>query len=366
MATAYTGLPGSGKSHSVVKYAILPALKSGIDVYTNITLDNSVISEDVSLVGNYYDFDVSRIADDPDFLSDTCFNGSLIVIDEVATVWPAGIRSDQVSKSVMQFFTMERHRILDGRRMEIIVVCQDLAQLASFCRNLIVTTYHHKKHTAIGNSGRFRIAVFDGPVTGPNPPTRSANSVGTQSYDKNIFRYYTSHTLAIGSSGSIDEATIDGRDNIIPGLFASLSVVAVVVVIAFYVLYVSYNDLYVDDDDGQVLTSPSESVVAPVVVNDPVVVPVVRPSYKSIVDLLIVSDVYISSSVATAGNMTFNFRAINGDMVYTFSSMNLLMMGFKVQSFSSCFALIRFSKIDIIAGCQDSIKDNLFIKSDGV
>ncbi len=44
---SYVGLPGSGKSHSVVQHVVLPALRKGRVVVTNIPMQTDLVRQDI-------------------------------------------------------------------------------------------------------------------------------------------------------------------------------------------------------------------------------------------------------------------------------------------------------------------------------
>lgn len=83
---AYVGLPGSGKTYSVVKFAILPSLKQGRLVITNIPLTD-LAHQDYpdqirQLPHNWYQ---------DEKLFETVPNGAVVVLDELWRRWPKGM-----------------------------------------------------------------------------------------------------------------------------------------------------------------------------------------------------------------------------------------------------------------------------------
>jgi zona occludens toxin len=207
---AYTGLPGSGKSYGVLENVILPSLKSGRHVFTNIPLKIGTLSDDIpdSKI-TYFD---SKDIDLSFFDLNVRGSGCVWVIDEIQHFFPSGTKQSTLPKNVISFFTEHRHFVSDdGFSTEIVLVTQDLQQTCVFIRNLVEETYRSVKLTALGQSKKYRVDVFLGGVTGQNPPNPMRQLFGT--YKSEVFKYYVSHTQNSSKFDSALEEKADGRAN---------------------------------------------------------------------------------------------------------------------------------------------------------
>jgi zona occludens toxin len=246
---AYTGRPGSGKSYGVVYNIILPACEKGIPVYTNIPLHLDKIFAD------YPDAEIVQLKTD-DFLStklekevfDSASNknikipdpikneetgeiiaetvgektwldipnGALIVVDEIGSIYPVGSTIRQYSREFRECWTMHRHKLDDnGRPQDIVVLCQDLSQIAMFIRKLVDTTYIAIKMDALGASGRFRTDTYDGAMLIDKATPKKRIKYQLEKYKKSVFQYYESHTKKSDNGVGLQGAIVDNKKNIL-------------------------------------------------------------------------------------------------------------------------------------------------------
>lgn len=216
---AYVGFPGSGKSYSVVEQQILPALRAGRVVVTNMPMKSDLLRAEVKThAGKECDirsFDIARALGDPNTILEDVPAGALWVVDEVYKLFPAGMPVAKVPDPFKQILAEHRHRVnADGDSMQVVLVCQDLAQISAFARQLVETTFRTTKLTAVGLHKRFRVDVFNGPVQGPNPPVSSRLREIPGKYDSKVYRYYISHTLSESAKEGANEVAIDRRANV--------------------------------------------------------------------------------------------------------------------------------------------------------
>jgi zona occludens toxin (predicted ATPase) len=97
------------------------------------------------------------------------------------------------------------------------VLCAlDLAGIAAFARQLVEQTFHGVKLSTLGipMSRSYRIDMYPGPVSGPNPPVAARIRQVFGKYDKKIYQYYTSHTQSEAASEGANEKGMDARANI--------------------------------------------------------------------------------------------------------------------------------------------------------
>ncbi|MES9872662.1 MAG: zonular occludens toxin domain-containing protein [Candidatus Sedimenticola sp. 6PFRAG7] len=236
---AYTGLPGSGKSYSVVEHVIIPALEAGRIVITNIPLNEVEIFKHLHDLGvkrlDIRGLDIEKVNSDPDYLTELP-GGAVIVIDEVWRLWPSGLKASQVPEQHKSFFAEHRHKVgQDGRSQEIILVTQDLAQVAAFVRQLIEETFRSVKLTAVGQKNRFRIDVYTGAVAGNNPRGQKMREIFGK-YEERVFRFYSSHTMSeTGKAGH--EEKVDKRGNVLKAKIIKYGIPGGIVAVLFGVYF---------------------------------------------------------------------------------------------------------------------------------
>lgn len=206
---AYTGLPGSGKSYSVVKFSILPSLKQGRQVITNIPL--------TELAHDQFPGQIRQLPHDwynDEALFESVPHGSVVVLDELWRRWPKGMPATKVPFRDKEFLAEHRHLVDEaGNSTRIVLVTQDLDQIAAFATMLVDTTYQSVKLSALGSNKRFRVDIYSGAAKGQRPPkSRLLRSVFDK-YEKTIHQYYQSATKSLtGAVG--DESRADKRATI--------------------------------------------------------------------------------------------------------------------------------------------------------
>lgn len=212
---AYVGMPGSGKSYDVVANQIMPAVRAGRMVVTNVALKLEAIRAmcpDMDI----REFPTALVASDPARLDEFVQPGCVLVLDEVWRIWPSGQKAHQVPEPFKRLLAEHRHMVdEEGNSMQIVLVTQDLAQIGAFARQLVEQTFYHTKLTAVGASGSYRIDVYHGPRTGPSPPKDARINSQLGRYSAEIFQLYDSHTMRKGKAGSgANESSMDKRGNI--------------------------------------------------------------------------------------------------------------------------------------------------------
>ena len=231
---AYVGLPGSGKSYSVVVNQVMAALNKGRAVVTNVPLNRDAIRSRVR-TGEIIDFPIETIAEFPERVDDYAIPGCVLILDEVWRLWPAGQKVDRVPEPFKSLLAEHRHRVdRHGNSMQVVLVTQDLSQIGAFARQLVEQTIYHTKLTTVGMSGKFRADIYQGAISGTNPPAGRRVREVFGRYKKENFELYKSHTMAVDDSklDAINETSIDTRGNylkrpvMIIGLIAVLAIPA--------------------------------------------------------------------------------------------------------------------------------------------
>lgn len=230
---AYVGMPGSGKSYDVVANQILPALKQGRRVVTNIPLHMDVIRQLVP-DAQVDELPIERIETQPEVIEEYARPGVVLIVDECWRLWPAGQKADRVPEVYKTLLAEHRHRVDEaGNAMLIVLVTQDLAQISAFARQLVEQTFYHTKLTHVGSSSTFRVDVYRGPQTGANPPRSERLREIIGRYDKSVFKLYKSHTMSEAGHAGANEKTMDPRGNIWRRPMLWVTAVACVVFLAW-------------------------------------------------------------------------------------------------------------------------------------
>lgn len=213
---AYVGLPRNGKTYNVVAEQILPALKAGRRVVTNIPLVESEIRARGG-VGEIVQVDSVALAERPgELIPQTMTAGSLVVLDEVWRFLPQGLQAKNVDPAWQTLFAEHGHRIdAEGRMMQIVLVTQDLSQIAAFARSLVERTIVITKLTVVGAASTYRADVYAGHVTGLKPPASKRIAEEFGRYDPEVFKCYVSRTMAEGSPVKVDESVMSKRGTVL-------------------------------------------------------------------------------------------------------------------------------------------------------
>jgi zona occludens toxin len=230
---AYSGLPRSGKSYSVVKNVIIPSLQEGREVHTNIPLTELCTDQFPGLV---HQLDAEWFKDMNLFSSIPA--GAVVVLDELWRRWPAGLKANNVNFADKEFLAEHGHNVDEnGNTTRVILVSQDLSQIAAFARDLVAMTYRTTKLDAVGANSRFRVDIYTGSVTGQKPPKNQLLRSTFDKYDPTVYGYYRSSTKS--QTGDVgDESRADKRANIWKSPFIIFSILAPILAIPLLGWYV--------------------------------------------------------------------------------------------------------------------------------
>lgn len=211
MLNILVGRPGGGKSYEAVVFHIIPAIKSGRKVITNLPLNVDAFVD----VFGHESRDLIEIRQDKMteegmlyalstkecFTSDTWRdeNGkaALYVIDECHFQFPNQGRTKTKNENLldcMEHFSMHRHHGQD-----FLFITQALKKIHRDLKDMIQTQYRVSKNVALGSDKSYTKKVFDGAV-GSNS---SAINTEIRKYKPQYFKFYKSHTQ---SSGDVKEA----------------------------------------------------------------------------------------------------------------------------------------------------------------
>jgi len=218
---AYVGKPGHGKTYGVTERVVIPSLKQGRHVVTNIPLNIDDLLADFGGTIQQLPEDWFELPD----LAEYVLPGCVLIIDEAWRRWPQGQKANQANPWDKTLLAEHRHMVdSKNNSMRIVIVTQDLSQIPSWARTLIETTFRVVKIS----KKIYRVDVYSGVVTGDKPPVSNRIRQFPGRFDKTIQSYYQSAThSATGTVG--DESVADKSASFLRsyGLW-SLIIVAVV------------------------------------------------------------------------------------------------------------------------------------------
>lgn len=222
---AYVGKPGHGKSYGVVERVIIPSLKQGRHVVTNIPLNADDLLADFGGTIQQLPVEWFELPD----LAEYVINGCVLIIDEAWRRWPEGQKSNQANPWDKKLLAEHRHMVdAKNNSMRIVIVTQDLSQIPSWARTLIETTFRIWKIS----KKVYRVDVYSGVVTGDKPPKSKLIRQFPGVFDKSIQAYYKSATHS--ETGEVgDESVADKSGSFIRsyGLWALVGLVVLCLIV---------------------------------------------------------------------------------------------------------------------------------------
>ncbi|WJG27585.1 zonular occludens toxin domain-containing protein [Vibrio furnissii] len=201
MIYAIVGRPRSGKSYESVVYHIIPAVKAGRKVITNVTLNidwfvklfgpevKSLIQVVDGKLNEFGKLDrpFSKFEHYQDEWRDEQNRGPLYVIDEAHMVLP----NRNLDAAILEFYSLHGHYGLD-----IILLTQNLRKVHRDIKDMIELTYYCAKNTAFGSDKTYTKKVRIGATT-------EVINEELRKYNSSYYPAYQSHTQ---SKGSVAEA----------------------------------------------------------------------------------------------------------------------------------------------------------------
>lgn len=337
--TGYTGLPGSGKSYSVVEHVILPALKNGRRIFSNIPLNMDLINQEFG--GLVTLFETKDLEENPDWFQDVFEAGATLVLDEAWRVWPAGMKANNINEAHKSFLAEHRHMVgEDGNSTEIVLVTQDLAQIASYPRSLVESTYRTVKLVAVGANNRFRVDIYQGPATGPNPPEKNrVRQIHGQKYQDKIYRYYKSQTLS-ETDGHGDESRTDTRTNILNTPYFKFGIPAALVsaVLVVWLGLKAVSGFFGIDQEEQLTETDTIAVTQEQAGPDlrqevPKVAEIYPHFYQGM-------NAYIAFNMGRSPWVDYKIAFVSGDQFTVLDEDQLSRLGYWVKGIDQCFVQI--------------------------
>lgn len=238
---AYTGLMGSGKTYEVVASVILPAIKAGRNIVTNIHgLNEALIHAYLVKPDPGCEFGTIRIVKNeevespnffPVFLDDKFIvgddtivkPGDVVAIDEAWRPWGTTNKAVQVH---MAFFREHRHCVnAKGVSCDLALMTQDITDIHKLLKNVIEMSFVFTKLKTLGMSKRYRIQMYEGSKLFKSKLT----SWSSATYNKKIFPLYKSYSSETG--GGV-EKSLDARQNLFKSTAFFFPVILAVCLIA--------------------------------------------------------------------------------------------------------------------------------------
>ncbi|MBL4794775.1 MAG: hypothetical protein JKY24_04555 [Pseudomonadales bacterium] len=342
--SAYTGLPGHGKSYGVVENVIKKALIDKREVFTNIPMNRDVCLSRFNM--SVVQFDTQDIVDNPNWWSEVFIPGSIIVIDEIWRLWPSGLNAKNVRLEDKSFLAEHRHLVgTNGLSTEIVFVTQDLAQVANFARSLVETTFRVTKQSKLGLDNRYRVDVYYGPVTGPNPPISKRDRELHGKFKKDTYQLYISHTKSIdGASG--DESRTDKRFNVLGGMSVKLGLIAVT--LCFFLAYSGMQKLrssYGNNDPALKQTNTTVDVQSVVI----------KSEHKPVFSFLSKADtIYISYNNGVFPRIEYKFKVIQDGTESDLTARQLAALDYVLIPINQCLVRITGPDFNGVTMCKSA------------
>lgn len=215
----YTGLMGSGKSYECVSSVIVPAVKAGRRVVTNVDgIDSDAIRaychdkfgvpmEQLGEVVHCTNDDVRKASFLPhgQEVDTFCQPGDIICIDEAWRFWGTDCKLLPEHKV---FFREHRHFVHPDTKVccDLVLMVQDITDLHRTLRVVVEVTFRTTKIKTLGWSKTYRVEMWEGYKL----TAKGRVSVENKRYDKEIFPLYSSYT---GGTGK--ELQVDSRQNVL-------------------------------------------------------------------------------------------------------------------------------------------------------
>lgn len=260
--TAYTGVPGSGKSYALVSQAILPALQSGRRVLSNVSGCSAEKFAQYAgkkpCVGEFVQFTGEEATkpgfwpteDDPS--GKVVRPGDLIVFDELRLTFPK--RGALPTPDFEKFLRWHRHLVSEeGIATDVILCSQLIGDIHPDIRGLVERSYRFKKLTAVGLNKSFVYSAFEGSEQKAGTSYRD----GRGRFRQEVFDLYSSYE----TEGDASEVATDKRASFFsPGKIIMLALPLLLMPIGAWQLWGFFNPEFESQD---VVSAPAATDTTP-------------------------------------------------------------------------------------------------------
>lgn len=273
---AITGLQGSGKTYETVLRVVVPAIKEGRRVVTNISgLQPASIAafldlDDHERVAKLIHVVTQQRISEPDFFPVLTSDGSrwddsvpsvvvpgdVIIIDEA---WHSFGDSFEQKKLPRHFAFLREHRhyvSAAGHTCDIHFLTQDINDLHRTVRRVVELTTYAKKPKELGITNAYIVDLY----RGYRLLSRSLISTHRYFYDERVFTMYSSYT-----GNNAKELALDDRQNVLKKLIpTALAMLFLIAVLGYYL----WNFFHPEEVKAESLHA-SQSSTSPVQITTP-------------------------------------------------------------------------------------------------
>lgn len=212
--TMYIGTMGAGKSYEVVKSVIVPALKAGRTVVTNV--DGLNVDRLMDLTGCAEEQIVSwtneQFADETNYpqmskpeLSYKMPLGALLVIDEAYTSF--GTEKGQVTDRMVEFIRTHRHFVDPKTKVatDVVMISQDVMGLSTRVRNVAEFVYRVRSMKFIPfMKKRYSFVAYSSAKFSKQTMLRAE----TRRYEPWVFKLYASYKSGAGARQVLTDSSM--------------------------------------------------------------------------------------------------------------------------------------------------------------
>lgn len=238
---AYVGLPRAGKSYEVCTQVILPALRQGRRVVSNIAGLNEAaflsilyaegiaadkvgsilhVEHDAVLAPDFWRTDTDKT----DFLS-VIQPGDLVALDEIWRFWK---KRGEIDFRCMNFCRMHGHMThpVTGLTCEVALITQSIRDINENLRDVIAETYQMVKNTKVGSDKSYIVHVFQ---RGSTSKVDLIRTLPPRFYSPEFFPLYKSHSQQVEGDATAQEENPDKRGSILHGALFKIGIPAALV-----------------------------------------------------------------------------------------------------------------------------------------
>ncbi len=377
MIFGISGRPGGGKSYEAVKNHIIPVLKEGRKVVTNLPLNIEHIkhtlghqaAELVVLVdGKFHNFgDKDRpFSKAKHFLQFEGWQndkgqGPAFFIDECHLVMPAGA----TEKELLELLSMHRHYVFD-----IYLISQDFRKIHRDILAMIEINYRCIKKTALGRTDAYIMKVCQGGYT-------NSEVVNTyeREYEPWVFEFYKSHTKT--NAAKVEEALTKEikpwwkQKKVIAGcVFVPVGLFIIVASVSKFSSQNQHKQAQITKQEApqQQITQQPNPTQQPSQVSTPKPQPEKKQYTEDAYHPLKHVSLHVAGVYRDRKEKKAYFTvALNGQPVNEIDSVDLMMSGYQVLILSDCVVRIRFEEYQSFVICDSpQISQNAALDSTGV
>lgn len=287
---AYVGLPRAGKSYEVVVNVILPSLRQGRRVVSNIAglnyeamcqvlYQEGVPQDQIGTLVQVQHVEVEKPGfwrtdtDQEQGVESFIQPGDLVALDEIWRFWK---KRGDIHPRAMNFMRMHGHMThpQTGLTCEIALITQSIRDINENIRDVVQETYRMIKNTKLGSNKSYIVHIFQRGSTNKSDFIRT---LPPRFYSPDYFPLYKSHSQHKAGDADAKECNPDNRANILYGSLFKIGIPLALVLICtgFYFLWGFFHPASLKQLNSTTAAVPSNLVAG---------VPVLQPSGPVVVD----------------------------------------------------------------------------------